>query len=435
MHMFSVQELNIAIELWGAAFCLIGIACTLLFARVDGRYRNHMIAAFTFGFIWASGDALAGLYRGEPGNAAWIATHVGNAATYMSGYMLIVAIVVYLCDRIEEAGGNPHRWWRVGIAVGAAIMCLLTLFGVFYHIDDSNVYHRTDLYWVALAFVVVASLGIGIIATRERERLGTMAHAIMFFFAITPIITSVIQMSVYGINLVMAVSILGLILLFFEMQRHSSNMLVQRTEELARAQTEAAESRIAVMVSQIQPHFLFNTLDTIYGLCDEDPQLAKQAIASFSRYLRANLNSLKRTTPVPISVEMEHVRTFLELERTSDENRLEYEIDMQDADFSVPALAIETLVENAVKHGIGGKVEGGTVVVRTRELPDEHTVTIIDNGIGFDPDAIIDGEAHVGLANTRSRLAAMCNGTMDVQSELGVGTTVVVHIPKKEGER
>ena len=435
MHMFSVQELNIAIELWGAAFCLIGIASTLLFARVDGRYRNHMIAAFALGFLWASGDAFAGLYRGEPGNVAWIATHVGNAAAYICGFMLIVVIAAYLCDRIEEAGGSPYRWWRLAIAIGAAIMCLLTLFGVFYHIDDDNVYHRSDLYWISLAFVVAASSGIAVIATRERRWLGPMAHAVLFFFAAAPILAAAVQVSVYGVNLIMGVSILSLVLLFFEMQRHSSNMLVQRTEELARAQTEAAESRIAVMVSQIQPHFLFNTLDTIYGLCDEDPQLAKQAIASFSRYLRENLNSLKRTAPVPISAEMEHVRTFLELERTSDENRVEYEIDMQDSDFSVPALAVETIVENAVKHGIGGKVEGGTVVVRTRELPDEHTVTIIDDGVGFDTGAVIEGEAHVGLANTRSRLAVMCNGTMDVQSEPVVGTTVVIHIPKKEREQ
>ena len=186
------------------------------------------------------------------------------------------------------------------------------------------------------------------------------------------------------------------------------------------------------MVSQIQPHFLFNTLDTIYGLVDEDTEKAKEAIASFSRYLRGNLDSLKHVTPVPIEREMEHVRTYLELERMSDEGRLDYEFDIQATGFLVPALAVQTLVENAVKHGLGERENGGSVIVRTREQATVYTVAVIDNGVGFDVESLREDQG-VGIANTRARLASMCGGELDVHSEPGVGATVVLYVPKDSG--
>lgn len=234
----------------------------------------------------------------------------------------------------------------------------------------------------------------------------------------------------YGLNFVIIAGVLGLIVVFFEMQQHSSRMLVERTEALARSQMEVSESRIAVMVSQIQPHFLFNTLDTIYGLVDEDTGLAKKAIASFSRYLRMNLDSLKHTSPVPVEREMEHVRTYLELERMSDEGRLSYDLDVQATGFLVPALSVQTLAENAVKHGLGSREHGGHIVIRTREQMNEHTVAVIDDGIGFDVGSSEDGDMGIGIANTRARLETMCGGTLDITSKPGVGTSVIMHIPK-----
>ena len=225
--------------------------------------------------------------------------------------------------------------------------------------------------------------------------------------------------------------VLGVVVLFFELQQHASRVLVESAEELAAARAEASEGRIAVMVAQMQPHFLFNTLDTIYGLTQEDPGAAGRAIASFSRYLRANLASLGKAEPVPVGQEMEHVRTYLELERASDPGRVAYEFDVQATGFRVPALSVQTLAENAVRHGLEGKAEGGTVTVRTRELPDEFTVEVADDGIGFDVAAADGDGAHVGIANTRSRLAAMCGGTLEVASEPGAGTVAVMHIPRQ----
>lgn len=429
--MFDVHELNIAIEMWGVVFCAIGIASALLLLRADARNRNLIVGIFASELVMAGGDALAGLFRGQEGSLAWAMTHAGNFATFAGGFLLLAFLTRYLCVRAEEAGSPSLRPWVVAVVIAAGAMCVLTLYGALYYIDEANVYHRTDWYWAGQVLVLVVSLANAVLIWRYRRGLGSSALVCLLFFALVPSLSSLAQIFVYGLNFNVVASVVGTIVVFLEMQRHSSQVLIHRTQELAAARVEASESRIAVMVSQIQPHFLFNTLDTIYGLVDEDAEKAKEAIASFSRYLRANLDSLNHNAPVPIEREMQHVRTYLELEQASDEERLEYEIDEQATGFNVPALSVQTIAENAVKHGIGKREKGGTVIVRTREQASEYTVAVIDDGVGFDAgDQSVWG---VGLENTRSRLEAMCGGALDVASVPGEGTTVILHIPKKRG--
>ena len=430
--MFGVREINIAIELWGVAFCAFGIVCAVLFSQTSKYYRALIIGGFALELIAAGGDALAGMFRGAPGTTAWIATHVGNCSTFLCNLLLVPILTNYFCERLKEAGSPPYHSWRRAVGILSLIMCALVLMGAFYYIDEANLYHRSNWYWVSLAFAVVTSVGGCLLVIRNRRSLKMTSFVALMFYALGGLVASLAQMLVYGLNFAIIYGVICMVAIFFETRAISARLLAERTEELTRAQLEVSESRISVMVSQIQPHFLFNTLDTIYGLCDEDTEQAKKAIASFSRYLRTNLASLRGTTPVPIETEMEHVRTYLELERMSDESKLSYDIDMDAVGFFVPALSVQTIVENAVKHGVGKREQGGIITIRTSELADEFTVTITDNGVGFDPAAVPDDGTHLGLVNTRQRLSAMCGGWLEIISKPGIGTTVVMHFPNDQ---
>lgn len=429
--MFDVWQANYALELWGVAFSAVGIACTLLLVRTDKSYRNLLVAMFSLELLAAAGDATTIVYAGEVSDFARAMSHLGNFATFAGTFLLQAALSMYLCLRFGEAGGPTYRAWRVCVCLLAIVMCALAAFGVFYGFDEDNVYYRKDGYWLSLAFVGGASLVNAALVIVNRSRIGVATLVCLLVYTVAPIIASVVQAFIFGPNLAIVVGVMALVIVFMELQAHSARMLQQRTEELALAKEQAANDRIAVMVSQIQPHFLFNTLDTIYGLTQEDADAAADAIASFSRYLRTNLASLNQTVPVPVEREMDHVRTYLELERTSDPERVAYSFDVQATGFSVPALSVQTLAENAVRHGIGATAEGGMVKVSTRELPHEFTVTVADDGAGFEVGRASEGEGtHVGIENTRARLAAMCNGSLDVCSKPGAGTCAVIHIPK-----
>lgn len=196
-------------------------------------------------------------------------------------------------------------------------------------------------------------------------------------------------------------------------------------------EAELAKNRIAIMISQIQPHFLYNTLNCIYYLCEKEPKQAQQAIDRFSTYLRGNLDALKSEKVIAFSKELEHVEIYLSLEKMRFEEDLDIEYDIQTKDFRLPPLSVQPLIENAVKYGIGKKDGGGKVTIRSVETKDDFEVCIEDDGVGFEPDKIsADGGNHIGIENVRRRLWELCQASLDIKSAPGKGTCVKIIIPK-----
>ena len=195
-----------------------------------------------------------------------------------------------------------------------------------------------------------------------------------------------------------------------------------------------AAQRIQIMMTQIQPHFLFNALNTIRALYAKDPPLADRTLEDFSTYLRQNLESLSRTEPVPVAKELAHTRLYAEIETLRFPNvRVEYRI--EDEDFTIPALTIQPLVENAIRHGVRSRKDGLVTVSAVRDNG-AHRITVADNGTGFDDKKLdsIEG-SHVGLRNVKERVERMCGGTMILQSEIGKGTSVTLLIPDEKKEQ
>ena len=207
----------------------------------------------------------------------------------------------------------------------------------------------------------------------------------------------------------------------------------QKTAELER---ELSELNTTLMISQIQPHFLYNALNTIKYTIKKDPKVAESAIIKFSNYLRANMDSITQKEPIPIAKELDHVKNYIDIEQLRFGERLHIEYDIGDVDFVIPALTIQPVVENAIKHGVNQKPEGGTVKISVSESDTEYMVCVEDDGVGYDVNEIKnDGRSHVGVSNITKRLKSMVNAGIDVQSTIGEGTTVTIKIPKKDEDK
>ena len=130
---------------------------------------------------------------------------------------------------------------------------------------------------------------------------------------------------------------------------------------------EVQESRISIMLSQMQPHFIFNTLNTIYHLCEIDPKLAKNTIYSFSAYLRNNIDNLGRREMIHFDKEFSFVKAYLDIEKVRFDDELQITFDLPVTNFKLPVLSMQPIVENAVKHGTSKKEGCSKLSISTRE--------------------------------------------------------------------
>ena len=232
----------------------------------------------------------------------------------------------------------------------------------------------------------------------------------------------------YGFSLTLAAQVVKLVL---DLRRQYRATILYH-----QMQRELYEARVAVMTSQIQPHFMYNALTSIAMMCTIDPPTAQEATVTFAKYLRGNMDSLKQNKPVPFEQELEHLKRYLYIEKLRFADKLNIEYDITAVDFMLPLLSVQPLVENAVKHGVGMKKKGGTVKISTRESETAYEVIVSDDGVGFDVSApkADDGRSHVGMENTRTRLREMCDGEIKIESTVGEGTTATIILPK-EGQK
>ncbi len=227
-----------------------------------------------------------------------------------------------------------------------------------------------------------------------------------------------------------------LVLLFHAAKRNFER--IHRADEL---ENELTKNRIAVMISQIQPHFLYNTLTSIQELCLTSPQKAHKAISWFAQFLRGNMDSLSTTELIPFEKELNHVKNYLKLElmRFGDFLNVEYEIGI--SDFYLPALCVQPIVENAVRYGLSPKEDGGTVRIETYEKSEMIIIKVTDDGVGFEQNTFgnVKGHeqaerSHIGIENVTKRIQQQCDGDVKVTSKSGVGTEVVIQIPKERAK-
>ncbi len=211
--------------------------------------------------------------------------------------------------------------------------------------------------------------------------------------------------------------------------------IMQRQElSLREARVKLRDAEVQLMISQIQPHFVYNTLTAVLALIDTDPQKASDLLLKFTKYLRTNIDSLKGTDMIVFDQELRHVQTYLEIEQVRLGVRLSTSIDCKATNFLVPQLCVQPFVENAVKHGIAKRPEGGSVSISSWESEDSFVIRVSDDGVGFDVSSLSSDErGSVGIANVIYRLEELMGAQVEIESTVGNGTTITMLFPKEYG--
>ena len=255
---------------------------------------------------------------------------------------------------------------------------------------------------------------------RRRDKLSRKHFVAFLIYLLLPTAAMLVQMLVFGLLFICIGMALAALLLFAIIQS-------DQIEQYLRQQREIAQQRASIMVLQMRPHFIYNTMMSIYYLCEQDPGKAQRVTMDFTTYLRKNFTAIASEDTIPFAQELEHARAYLAVEQAQFEDGIFVDDDTPHTRFRVPPLTLQPIVENAVKHGMDPDSEPLRILIKTRETDAGSVIIVEDNGPGFGP--ADNDEPHIAIANIRQRLEMMCDAELTIAPREGGGTVVKVTIP------
>ena len=435
---YNLGALEIIVAILLLVFLFVLLVAALFSTLLRTKYNQEiwltwlfvLFGAIYFIFSW---DKLS----------IWLESYTINTMTLGTSMML------YMLTAYSIMASFLNGRLKKTVIGTTAVLGAASLASMILSLTSSVKFYDIYLYWTvfaaALTLIIIACI---IIAMAHREKKTKVkeikkkkyiyipATIIFSSFIVDTIATAIglwqggiLSRIMYLVIVLVAVIVIGRVV-----PKTIRTMLDAKNIEAEKQAMELKlqESRISIMLSQIQPHFLYNTLNSIYQLCETNPMRARSMVNSFAEYLRNNLSSLEEPGLISFETELAHINTYLDIEKIRFEDTLEIEYDIQCVNFLLPVLTVQPIVENAVKHGTSKKRGGGTVTISTSESDEYYIITVSDTGCGFDTtQKKDDGKRHIGIENVRQRLLNMCGGSLTIESEIGVGTVATIRIPKE----
>lgn len=423
--MSQLQSFNVNLEIIGSILSIILFITQFMNIKTASKCDRNFLYVLAINTMVLISDATAWALKGHTGDTAFIIVHIANFCVFLFSYLLLLMYSIYVNSyilRYQRISQLPLKIIKLICIVAISLLILSLWNHMYYQIDYQNIYHRQSLFWLSQLWgVIVMVINISLIIKNFKYLDKTEASSLLLYNFL-PVIAMILQSFLYGIALLHLTTTFCILIMFLSIQMNQIRF--QKEQEM-----EIEKGKTAILLSQIQPHFLYNCLTSIGHLCDVDPKQAKQAIRSFSDYLRGNLNILTNENLIPFRDELHHIALYLSLENMRYDDYIEVNYDIQVADFSIPPLVLQILVENAVIHGLRPKETGGHITIRTFE-DDQYHIFVNDTGVGFDIQNWKANKDHIGLQNVKQRIELISHGTLSIKSEKNKGTIVEIIIPK-----
>jgi len=411
-------HINIALDSLALVITFILlISCVKEFFHKNVRVRHFLFLLIAV-IVALIADTVS--WVGEGNLSLSNMTVVANTVAACAGQIAILCFMGYLKENLYESSRSAAfilKFFQVLCILAILFSLGNAFFGYAFSINENGHWHQTENVAMGIVYLIFPILSFfAIVLMAAFARRSTKISRVAFvFYTLFPLAGIVLDYTVHGFSL----TYVGL----------AVSSLIIYTSIYLKKQKLIEAQRNALMMSQINPHFIYNTLSTIASMCDISPSQAKYLTIDFSRYLRKNLSTMSSEELIPFEQELEHVECYLKIEKARFRERLNIIYSIGCRDFQIPPLSVQPIVENAVKHGITKKAEGGTLKITTYDTDTHYVIEIKDDGVGFDMET---AEMHVGLENVKSRIMAMCRGEVTVKSTVGIGTRVTMELPKNK---
>ena len=411
---------------------MMGLWFTSILPGMD-RWSKRFFQSYFAIFILCSLCALTEFffYKYSIQGAAYFSLIILECLFLSLPFPMLTVYLVHSCGE-KMRSDRLTRTVAALMAVYFAMVLSVIFVDGFYVITADGWLDRGPLYSLMLLPLIVILLLTFAETIRRRKRLSRKVF-LGLLFSLVPLTGALIAQMFIDVFQIVDIGyvISGLTMYSFILSDQIERDL-SRQREIARQQQEIAHQRASVMVLQMRPHFIYNTMTSVYCLCDQNPKLARQVIMDFTTYLRKNFSAIASAEPIPFTSELEHTRAYLAVEQVLYADSLFVDYDLPHTVFRVPALTLQPLVENAVKHGRDPYAGPLRITIRTRKTDTGSEITVMNTGRGFVPPD--DSEPHIALNNIRQRLEITCGGTLTIAPKEGGGTVVTVTIPDSTAE-
>ncbi len=398
-----------------------GIAFSAFMPALDRWSKRYFITLFSLFFLCIVTCFLALIFWEDPTMAvAARIIYIFESLFLLTPIFMPTIFLLHSCGESLKSS-LLFRIVAAMLFIFIVIMLVVQFTEVFYYVTPDNQFIRGPLWALWLAPMVVI-MGLNIEGVIKRRNKLSKKYYIALLIYLLPMTAVIIVHMFLPVELYVVFGMALLALIMFGL------ILSDNMEQYTRQQQEIAHQRAGIMVLQMRPHFIYNTMMSIYYLCKLDPDKAQQVTLDFTTYLRKNFAAIASEDTVPFRDELEHTRAYLAVEQAQFEDSLFVSFDTPHIMFRVPPLTLQPIVENAVKHGMKSTKDPIHISVITRKSEKGSEIIVEDNGSGFDP--VDDNEPHIALNNIRQRLEMMCGGTLEIEEREGGGTSVKVTIPE-----
>ncbi len=443
---------QMTIECWNAVFLLIMIVMMIIRKQPDkiGKaynvkvaLTNEILVFYIAVLLYDLFDIIWDAYYGDTSETGFMVCAVAAFGYFIVGAFQTLFFLQLVKTQVAVKNGMKLLK-KLTLAVqflhipGIILLIATPFTGALYYFDELNHYNRGAFYSVWYYVTIVSFVYIIVVIFFTRKKIDRFFLQICVTAGVIPLIASLINIVYRGISINnISVSVTALII-FVLYEKYRSDMLVNGVKEAETVSRELAESRLelehsknSLLLAQIQPHFLTNSLMALRARCADNPEVY-ESLTNFSRYLRSNFEALGEISLISFEKEMQNIEAYIALEKDNFGDRLNIIYDIAFDGFLVPALSVQPLVENAVRHGVGTYDKGGTVCIRTYRDGDNVVIEVTDDGSG--KSNITEKQKDrkgIGIKNVQARLESLACGRLDIiSSESGTTARITLTDPK-----
>ncbi len=429
MAIIGGSIVNLIIEVIGVMVSLFSILLLGFGFSHDRTTIRYFFVFFSSLLLYNMSILLLELMNGFQGNEWRIGMMIAGFLSFFISVLTVYAVSNYLLTILHLPAAYDRRI-RLFLTAALVLAAIVLLYGQYAGkialVDENYRYYEGE--WQNLGFIIVAFYMFldFLLLIRYRDQITRGQRLAFGTYLGLPLLTILLRPLLPGVYIVAFSSSCSMLIMLVI-------TLIEQAREYRIQEKRNEQMKVDLMLSQIQPHFLFNALYVIQEICRIDPETAYQAVGEFSQYLRHNMDSININVPIPFSKELEHTKHYVRLQQLRFGSALDVRYELTCTHFQLPTLTLQPIVENAIRYGIRQKKDGrGTVIVSTAEKSDAYEICVADNGPGFDPNEVhMDGLAHVGLRNVRERLRRVSGGSLEIDTRIGEGTKVTIRLPKE----